>query len=59
MESVGGFTSPELQSFWDDEINARVGAIHSGAEKGIPAEEVTKQGRRALNEIRRLSSGSQ
>jgi hypothetical protein len=30
--------------------------IQSGAEKGIPAEDVMKEARRALNETRRLPS---
>ena len=41
---------------WDAEIKRRVKEIESGAEEGIPAAQVMKEARRALNETRRLSS---
>jgi putative addiction module component (TIGR02574 family) len=56
LESIDDFTSPEVAQQWDREIEKRVSQIQSGSEKGIPADEVMKQARRALNEARRLSS---
>jgi putative addiction module component (TIGR02574 family) len=56
MESVDDYAAPELEAAWDDEIDRRVKEIQSGAEKGIPAERVMKEARRALNETRRLPS---
>jgi putative addiction module component (TIGR02574 family) len=56
MESIDDFATPELEAAWDDEIEQRVKEIHSGAEKGVPAEAVMREARRALNETRRLPS---
>ena len=56
MESVDDYATPELEAAWNDEIERRVKGIQSGAEKGIPAEDVMKEARRALNETRRLPS---
>ena len=56
MESVDDYATPELEAAWNDEIERRVKEIQSGAEKGIPAERVMKEARRALNETRRLPS---
>jgi putative addiction module component (TIGR02574 family) len=56
MESIDDYATPELEAAWDDEIERRVKEIQSGAEKGIPAEDVMKEARRALNETRRLPS---
>jgi putative addiction module component (TIGR02574 family) len=56
MESVDDYATPELEAAWDDEIERRVKGIHSGAEKGISAEAVMKEARRALNETRRVPS---
>jgi len=56
MESIDDFAAPELKAAWDDEIGRRVKEIQSGAEKGIPAEDVMKEARRALDETRRLPS---
>jgi putative addiction module component (TIGR02574 family) len=56
MESIDDYATPELEGAWDDEIERRVKEIQSGAEKGIPAEDVMKEARRALNETRRLPS---
>ena len=56
IESLDDYADPQLKASWDDEIERRVKEIQSGAEKGIPAEEVMKEARRALNEGRRLSS---
>jgi putative addiction module component (TIGR02574 family) len=56
MESIDDYATPELESAWEDEIEQRVKEIRSGAEKGIPAEDVMKEARRALNETRRLPS---
>jgi putative addiction module component (TIGR02574 family) len=56
MERIDDYAMPELVAAWDDEIERRVKEIQSGAEKGIPAEDVMKEARRALNETRRLPS---
>jgi putative addiction module component (TIGR02574 family) len=56
LESIDDYADPELEAAWDDEIERRVKEIQSGAEKGIPAGEVMKEARRALNETRRLPS---
>jgi Putative addiction module component len=52
IESAIEKLSPE----WDEEIERRAGEIESGVEKGIPAAQVMKEARRALDEARRLSS---
>jgi putative addiction module component (TIGR02574 family) len=56
MESIDDYATPELEAAWDDEIERRVKDIQTGVEKGIPAGEVMKEARRALNEARRLPS---
>jgi putative addiction module component (TIGR02574 family) len=56
IESIDDYAAPELEAAWDDEIERRVKDIQSGAEKGIPAEDVVKDARRALNETRRVPS---
>ncbi len=56
VESIDDYATPELEAAWDDEIERRVKDIQSGEEKGIPAEDVMKEARRALNETRRLPS---
>ncbi len=56
IESIDDYADPKLESEWNEEIERRVNDIESGAEKGIPAAEVMKEARRALNETRRISS---
>jgi putative addiction module component (TIGR02574 family) len=56
IESIDDYADPELEASWDVEIERRVKEIESGAEQGIPAGQVMKDARRALNETRRLSS---
>ena len=56
IESIDDFSDPQLKAEWDEETERRVKQIESGADKGIPADQVMKQARRALNEARRLSS---
>jgi putative addiction module component (TIGR02574 family) len=56
IESIGDFADPQIEADWDCETERRVKEIEAGAEAGIPAEEVVKAARRALNETRRLSS---
>ena len=56
IESIDDYSDPQFKADWDDEIERRVKEIESGAEKGIPAGEVMREARRALNEARRLSS---
>ena len=48
IESIDNYATPELEAAWDDEIERRVKQIQTGAEKGIPAEEVMRDARRAL-----------
>jgi putative addiction module component (TIGR02574 family) len=56
IESIDDYATRELEAAWDVEIERRVKGIQSGAEKGVPAEDVMKQARRAPNETRRLQS---
>jgi putative addiction module component (TIGR02574 family) len=56
IESIDPYADPKLESEWDDEIERRVDEIESGAAKRVPAAQVMKAARRALNETRRLSS---
>jgi putative addiction module component (TIGR02574 family) len=56
IESIDDYADSELEAAWDDEIERRVKEIQSGAERGIPAGDVMKEARRALNETRRLPS---
>jgi putative addiction module component (TIGR02574 family) len=56
IESIDDYATRELEAAWDVEIERRVKGIQSGAEKGVPAEDVMKQARRASNETRRLQS---
>lgn len=56
IESIEDYADPELQAEWEDEIGQRVKDIKSGVEKGVPAEKVMREARRALHETRRLSS---
>jgi putative addiction module component (TIGR02574 family) len=56
IDSIDHYADPELEAAWDDEIARRVKDIQSGTEKGIPAKDVMREARRALNEARRLPS---
>jgi putative addiction module component (TIGR02574 family) len=56
IESVEDYADPQWEAEWTDEIDRRVAEICSGKEKGIPAEQVMKKARQAVNETRRLSS---
>jgi putative addiction module component (TIGR02574 family) len=56
IESIGDYADPQLEAAWNVEIERRVQGIESGAEKGVPAEQVMKEARRALNETRRVPS---
>jgi putative addiction module component (TIGR02574 family) len=56
IESIEDYADPKLKAAWEDEIGRRVNEIKSGREQGIPAGEVMKTARRALNETRRVSS---
>jgi putative addiction module component (TIGR02574 family) len=53
IESIDDYADPDLEAAWDDEIAKRVKEIQSGSEKGIPAGEVMRAARRALNETGR------
>lgn len=55
IESVGDFTSKEVETAWADETERRVKEIESGKVKGIPAARVMAKARHVLNEARRLS----
>ena len=54
IASIDDYADPKLEAAWADEIERRVNDIQSGAERGIPASEVMKEARRALDEIRRV-----
>jgi putative addiction module component (TIGR02574 family) len=56
IESIDDYADSDLEAAWDEEIERRVREIESGAQEGIPAAQVMKDARRALNETRRLSS---
>jgi putative addiction module component (TIGR02574 family) len=56
IESIEDYADPEVEAAWTTEIERRVHEIESGAERGISAEQVMKNARRALNEACRLSS---
>jgi putative addiction module component (TIGR02574 family) len=56
LESVDDFTSSELETEWDREIERRVSDIESSKVKGIPATQAMAKARRALNEARKISS---
>lgn len=54
MASVEDFATPEIESAWNTELEARVTEIRAGRTKGIPAEEVMKEARKKLHEAHRL-----
>ena len=56
IESIDDYADRKLREDWESEIERRVKEIETGAEKGIPAEQVMNEARRALNEARRLPS---
>jgi putative addiction module component (TIGR02574 family) len=56
IESVDDYADPKIEKAWTEEIGRRVNEIESGGAKGIPSKTVMTNARRALNEIRRLSS---
>ena len=56
IESIDDYADPSLEAAWDAESGRRAKEIQSGVEKGIPASNVMKAARRALNETRRLPS---
>ena len=56
IESIADYADAYVKEDWDNEIERRVREIESGREKGIPAEQVSKEARLVLNETRRVSS---
>jgi putative addiction module component (TIGR02574 family) len=56
LESIDDYSDPGVEAAWNDEIERCVKEIESGGEKGIPAAQVMRQARHALNEARRISS---
>jgi len=56
IASLDDYAEPKLAAKWNKEIGRRVAEIQSGTEKGIPAAEVMKLARAALNEGPRLPS---
>lgn len=56
LESVEDFTSTEIETEWSEEIGRRVKEIESGNARGIPAAQVMTKARRALHEVRQISS---
>ena len=55
IESIDDYASPQVEAAWATEIERRVREIESGAEEGIPAEQVMKNARRSSNEARGVS----
>jgi len=51
MQSV----DPEIEKSWGDEADRRLDELLNGTVKGIPAEEVSAEVRKALNEQRKIS----
>lgn len=51
MQSV----DPEIEKSWGDEADRRLDELLNGTVKGIPAEEVFAEVRKALNEQRKIS----
>ena len=58
LTSVDGFTSPEIEAVWREEIERRVKEIETGQAKLIPAEEVHRKARASVHEAARLSPRS-
>ena len=55
MESVGDFTSKDVEGAWSEEIGRRVKDIKSGKARGTAASTVMTKARRALHEARQIS----
>jgi putative addiction module component (TIGR02574 family) len=55
LASVDDFISPAIEDAWRKEVAGRVDEIKSGRAKLIPAGEVHRRARAALNEAHRLS----
>jgi putative addiction module component (TIGR02574 family) len=55
LASVDEFILPEIEKAWQKEVSGRVDEIKLGRTKLIPAEEVHRRVRAALNEAHRLS----
>jgi putative addiction module component (TIGR02574 family) len=53
IESLDDYADHGLAALWDDEIGRRVKEIESGAEKGIPADQVMKKARRVSSARRK------
>jgi len=49
IESIDDYADDELEAAWNHEIERRVKEIQSGAEKGIPAENMMIEARRVLS----------
>jgi putative addiction module component (TIGR02574 family) len=56
IESVGDFTSKDVEAAWSEEVGRRVEEIKSGKAKGISASDAMAKARRMLHEARHLSS---
>lgn len=56
IESVGGFSSPEIERAWLDEADRRYAEMKSGLDEGIPAAQAIAEARRALDERRQAAS---
>jgi len=56
LTSVDGFTSPEIEAAWMEEIARRMEEVEKGQAKLIPADEVHRKARAMVHEIHRLSS---
>ncbi|MFN3407946.1 MAG: addiction module protein [Limisphaerales bacterium] len=55
MESVGDFTSREVEAAWSEEIGRRVKDITTGKTRGTAAPSVMARARRALHAARQVS----
>ena len=59
IESVPPFPDEETELAWKDEIARRIEEVDQGRVKLIPAEEVMKEARERINEIRSEASRSE
>ena len=59
IESVPSFPDEETELAWKEEIALRVKEVDQGRVKLIPAEDVMKEARERLDEIRRDTSRSE
>jgi len=56
LASVDDFVTPAIAKAWERELERRVREIKEGRAQRIPAEQVSAEARRKVNEARRVSS---